>query len=338
MTEPHPFAAFVRILGRGARLSRSLDAAEAEQAMAMVLGGDVEPAQLGAFLALLRYRGETPEELTGFVRAARAAIARPSGPPLDLDWPSYADRHKQLPWFVLSALLLAENGVRVLMHGIPGETDGHAPTPAALARLGIRSCRSLDEAAAQLADGGFAFVLVDDFCPALGGLFRLRPLLGVRTVVNSLARELNPMAAPCQMQGVFHPTYLAPHQRAAQLLGQPRCAVFKGGGGEAQRNPEKPCRVATLLDGTAGEEIWPALAPDAAYPWREETGEMERLPALWAGRHVAPAAEAAVVGTAAIALRVLGRAASMEEADRLAARLWRARPKQKYAAGLAVTA
>ena len=106
-TAPHPFADFLRTIGRGATLGRPLDEAEAEQAMGMILDGAVEPVQLGAFLLVLRYRTETPAELAGFVRAARARIAERAASTVDLDWPSYADRHKQLPYFVLAALLLA---------------------------------------------------------------------------------------------------------------------------------------------------------------------------------------------------------------------------------------
>ena len=52
----------------------------------------------------------------------------PVGPVADLDRPSYADRHRQQPWFVLAARLLAVNGVKVLLHGISGYSDGYAPT------------------------------------------------------------------------------------------------------------------------------------------------------------------------------------------------------------------
>ncbi len=74
-------------------------------------------------------------------------------------------------------------------------------------------------------------------CPPLDGLFHLRPLLGLRSPVNSLARELNPFEARHQIQGVFHPTYLPLHQEAARLLGQPHAVIFKGGGGEASAIP-----------------------------------------------------------------------------------------------------
>ena len=127
VTAAHPFAEFLRTIGRGATLGRPLDETEAEQAMGMILDGAVEPVQLGAFLLVLRYRTETPPELAGFVRAARVRSVAADGIAVDLDWPSYADRHKQLPYFVLAALLLAGHGVRVLMHGIEGE--GTVTTP-----------------------------------------------------------------------------------------------------------------------------------------------------------------------------------------------------------------
>ena len=60
----HPFAPYVRILGRGKRGSRSFNRAEARAAMAMILRDEVDPVQLGAFLMLLRVKEETTDELT----------------------------------------------------------------------------------------------------------------------------------------------------------------------------------------------------------------------------------------------------------------------------------
>jgi anthranilate phosphoribosyltransferase len=325
---PHPFAGFLRTIGRGATLGRPLEEAEAEQAMAMILDGAVEPVQLGAFLLVLRYRTETPAELAGFVRAVRSRITRPTGVTVDLDWPSYADRHKQLPYFLLAALLLAGHGVRVLMHGIDGE--GPATTPAALRALGFPVCATMVEAAANLGTFGFAYLPLRMICPELEALFHLRPLLGLRSPANSLARELNPLGAPCQIQGVFHPNYLPLHQETARRLGQAHAAIFKGGGGEGQRNPDKPCRVLTVDDGVPGETIWPALAGSNQHPWRTEPLEAERLGALWRGEWAAPGPIAAVVGTAAMALKLLGRAASITEAETEARRLWQERPRRRF--------
>ena len=324
----HPFSRFIRAVGRGATLSRSLTMEEAEAAMGMILDGEVEPVQLGAFLLVLRYRKETPEELAGFVRAARARMAGVPSAAVDIDWPSYADRHQQRPYFLLAALLLAKNGLRVLMHGIPG--TGPATTPAALRAFGIQSSPNADAAAALLARGNFAYLPLQAFCPSLDRLFALRPLLGLRSPANTFARELNPFAAPCQLQGVFHPTYLTTHQETARLLGQVRAAVFKGGGGEVQCNPAKPCCVALLVDGAADEEIWPALTPKHHHAWREEDLDPNHLVDLWRGAWTAEGPVAAVVGTVAIALKLSGRAESRDEAVALARDLWDSRDTSAF--------
>jgi anthranilate phosphoribosyltransferase len=275
-------------------------------------------------LLVLRYRTEAASELAGFVRAARARLSAPTTAAVDLDWPSYADRHKQLPYFLLAARLLAENGVRILMHGIPGE--GTATTPKGLAALGLEPAANAEDAGRQLDRTGFAYLSLPRLYPKLAELFELRPLLGLRTPVHTAARELNPFRAPAQIQGVFHPTYLELHQATQIRLGQPRAVTFKGGGGEGQRTPDKPCRTLTVADGIAGEEVWPAIPyGDEAHPWRGEELEPGKLPALWQGTWSPAGPIAAITGTAALCLKLLGRAADMSRAQAAAEAMWRER-------------
>ena len=121
MHEEHPFAEFIRILGKGKNGSRSLTQDEAYRAMQMILSDQALPVQLGAFLMLMRVKEESPEELAGFVLAARESFHVPDGmPEVHLDWSSYAGKRRQLPWFVWAAMLLAANGIRVFMHGAGG--------------------------------------------------------------------------------------------------------------------------------------------------------------------------------------------------------------------------
>ena len=93
----HPFAQFVRILGKGKRGARGLTREEAREAMGMLLDDKVEDTQLGAFLMLLRHKEESAEELAGFTEAIRSRLAAP-GIRVDLDWPSYAGKKRHLPW------------------------------------------------------------------------------------------------------------------------------------------------------------------------------------------------------------------------------------------------
>jgi anthranilate phosphoribosyltransferase len=325
MTEEHPFAEYVRILGKGRNGSKTLTQAQAYAAMRMILAGEALPMQVGAFLMLIRVREETGEETAGFVAAARDSLTIPEdAPAVRLDWSSYAGKRRHLPWFVLAALLLARNGVSVFMHGIGGRDDGRIYAPEALASLGIFECKSLAEVTRAIKEQNFAFAALGNISPAINHLINLRPLLGLRSPINTVARMLNPFRAPVLMQGIFHPGYRDIHQSAALLLQQPHMAVLKGEGGEIERNPDTPCLVKSVHEGVAQEEEWPAMF--TARHLKDQTMDVQRLGALWRGDIEDEYGEATVVGTTAIALKALGQAGTMEAAQALATDLWKRRP------------
>lgn len=326
MTEEHPFAGYIRTLGKGKHGSRSLSEDEAHRAMQMILAGEAEPIQLGAFLMLMRVKEETPEELAGFVRAVKESLAVPAdAPQVQLDWSSYAGKRRHLPWFLLSALLLAGSGYKVFMHGAPGRKDDRVYTPQVLAMLGVKECSSLAEAAEAIRSRNFAFVTLQNLSPLLNDIMNLRPMLGLRSPVHTLARMINPFDAPASVQGIFHPGYRNIHQGAAALLKQPHTAVFKGEGGEVERNPDGPCLVQSVHDGVAEDEEWPAMFSGPRH-LKDETMDPSRLLSVWNGDSRDEYGEAAVIGTTAIALKTMGEADSIAAAEAKAAELWKKRP------------
>ena len=315
----------MRILGRGKTLTRSLTAEEAEAAMAMILAGQTRPEQIGAFLMLLRVKEETGEEIAGFIRAARATFAKPpDAPPVDLDWPSYAGKKRQAPWFLLAAILLAQNGWSVVMHGLDGHTEGRVYAAQALARLGFPPASDFEDAATHLRLRRFAYLPLESLNPRLAELMRLKALLGLRSPVHTLARGLNPFGAAASLHGVFHPGYVAIHRDAALALGE-RALVFRGDGGESERRPSKPCEALLIAEGGCVEARWPALLD--AQPPAEEAIDLDRLEAVWRGRAVDVYGEASVVGTAALALWAMGAEADPARAEARAQALWRARDR-----------
>ena len=332
-TAEHPFAQYVRILGKGKTSSRSLTLDEARAAMAMILAGEVEDVQLGAFLTLLRVKEESPEELAGFVMAARDALraerdrqlagAGLALPAIDLDWSSYAGKRKHYPWFLLAVKILAARGMRVFMHGASGHTINRLYTEAVLPELGMAVCGDWRGAAAALSRDGFAYLALDHISPRLGDIIQLRNVLGLRSPVHTLARLLNPLDAPFVLQAIFHPAYRASHQSAAALLGYANSCVIKGEGGEIERNPDGLCLAKQIVDGELAEEEWPALFPLRHEP--EEAFDLARFLAVWRGDETHEYGEMAVIGTLALALRVLRRADSQEAALALAAQWWRER-------------
>ncbi|HTH16115.1 MAG TPA: glycosyl transferase family protein [Magnetospirillum sp.] len=327
MTTEHPFAQYVRILGKGPNLSRALTQAEAREAMSMVLAGQVEPVQLGAFLCLLRVKTETPEEAAGLAQAIRDSITPPPGLAVDVDWASYAGKSRQLPLYLLAALALAQSGVSVFMHGAEGHTAGRVYSSEALAALGIPTATSLAQTAEQLRRHRFAYMTLEHLSPPLHAIMQLKALLGLRSPIHTVARMVNPLRAAFSVNGVTHPPYLPVHQQGALLLGDKASAAFKGDGGEVERRPEKPCEVFAVLDGLPLREEWPALVGGTRE--KEESLDLARLKALWNGTETDEIADAAIAGTIAIVLRYSGRAASVEEAEAKGRAIWQGRDRSR---------
>ena len=320
----HPFAKFIQILGKGQRGARDLTQQEAEQAMSMILAHQVEPVQLGAFLMLMRVKEETAEEVAGFANAVRKSLVRPTSfPAIDLDWASYAGKRRQLPWYLLSALLLSSHNIRVLMHGMGSGIEGRIFIPQAMQALGLKQVASLEEASAQITKSNFAFIPLQVLNNDLDLMLGLKSVLGLRSPIHTIIRMLNPLGAQASIMGIFHPGYDETHQRAAALMGDHSLAVFKGEGGEAERNPDAPCNVKLLLDGVMLDEEWPALF--SSKHLKDESMDTTRLAKLWRGEIEDEYGKASVLGTAAIALRALGRARSITDAEAQAAQLWDSR-------------
>jgi anthranilate phosphoribosyltransferase len=309
------FAGYVATLGRGPGRSRALTRIEAADAMGMLLRGEADPMQVGAFLMLLRYRGEDSGEIAGFVEGARSAT-RLADAGVDLDWPSYgAGRTRGAPWFLLAALALAGAGFRVLMHGTNAFSGGMS-VGQALALLGLPEAGSADAARRRLDGQRFAYIPMRHLCPAIDDLLGVRRLLGLRSPINTVARLLDPGDAPAGVDGVFHPPYIETHLSAAEILGRPRLLVLKGGGGEAERNPRRSVAVHLWVAGRGRAEQ--VLSPLTV----GEPDLLEPDPAaLWRGEQRHEETEARIVATIALGLLAMGRGGDAE-----ARQIWQDRP------------
>jgi anthranilate phosphoribosyltransferase len=224
-------------------------------------------------------KGETADELAGFVEAARAHVpgfgemVAPAGA---ADLPCYAGKRRAAPVFLAAALAAREAGIPVLAHG-PGRIAGRLSAGEALMAAGVRRARSLPEAQAILEGEGMAWLDIADACPPLARLLGLRPRLGVRSFANTVARLLNPMACSGQLNGVFHPPYVERMARVNALLGQPRSLVFMGAEGEPELYADRQ-KLAVWQQGEALMRVRPPEAGAPAYP-REPAGRL--LPAGW---------------------------------------------------------
>ncbi|OWJ92698.1 hypothetical protein B6S59_19215 [Pseudomonas sp. A46] len=315
----HPFAQFVRILGKGKRGARNLTREEARQAMGMLLDGQVEETQLGAFLMLLRHKEENAEELAGFTEAFRERNQAPAIT-VDLDWPTYAGKKRHLPWYLLAAKALANSGVRILLHGGGAHTAGRLYTEQMLDLLDIPLCQDWERVAASLDARQLAFIPLGAWAPQLQRMIDLRNTLGLRSPIHSLARILNPLGARCGLQSIFHPGYQSVHREASQLLGD-HTIVIKGEGGEIEVNPDATSHLYGTTAGEAWDEEWPALS--ALRHVKPESLDAGQLARVWRGEAQDDYGQLAIVATMALALRGLG--IEREEAFAEARRRWDAR-------------
>lgn len=290
----------------------------------MILRGDVEPLQIGAFLMLLRVKEESPDELAGFVQACRAHMKPPPHELwADLDWSSYAGKKHQHPWFILSLLLLAQAGYRVFIHGSAGHTPDRLYTEHAMRQLGLPVASHWRDVGQQLDAHNLSYLSLAYFCSPLEELMQLRPLLGLRSPVNTLSRMLNPLNARASLQSIFHPAYARLHQEADRILHQPCSLVFKGDSGEVEIKPQADTRLYRLHDQQAREILLPRSI--AKRIESVVTPDVESIKALWRGSADNQYGLNATLATTAAALLVLCPDINLAAAQLQATELWQNR-------------
>lgn len=315
----HPFAQYVRIVGKGKNGARSLSYDEAYQAFSMILKNEVLDVQLGAFLMLLRVKEESVDELAGFVQATRDQLNFKKLD-VDLDWSSYAGKRKHYPWFILAALTLAKHGFNIVMHGASGHTMNRVYTEQVLTYLSYPICQNDAEVEQQLQQQHFAYIPLEVISPILADLIALRNVMGLRSPIHTLARLINPFNAKATLQAIFHPAYRGSHQQAAFRLGYKNSAVIKGEGGEFERNPDAKTLICGIKDGLLYEHELPKLT-DNRSPIEEEL-DLALFKAVWDGQQSHDYGEIAVIETMGIALYTMGVCDSFEAAMQKAKILW----------------
>ena len=191
--------------------------------------------------------------------------------------------------------------------------------------MGIEPAKSLEESTEQLTATNFSYLPLRCLSPKLYEIIELRPLIGLRSPVHTLARMINPFNAPYMLQGIFHPGYSPVHQQAASLLNQPHLAVMKGEGGEIERNPDMECLVQSVHNGNLSEEIWPPMFKRRHI--KDNNLQPEHLMALWKDEIADEYAQGAVIGTLAIALQLLEKVDNIKQAYEMAEQMWNSRDK-----------
>jgi anthranilate phosphoribosyltransferase len=217
--------------------STTLSRDEARHVLTQVLAsepgeGDME---IAALLAALATRGETADELSGFVEAMRAHVI-----PLPLTEDERAslvdtcgtggDGSGTFNISTGAALVAVAAGARVGKHGNRAITS-RCGSADVLEALGVPVALSPEQAVECLRATGFMFLMSPALHPAMKRVLPVRRALGFRTIFNLAGPLTNPAGAPAQVMGVYSGSRLALAAEAMARLGVRHAFVVHGSDG-----------------------------------------------------------------------------------------------------------
>ena len=239
---------YIKEIGRGKEGARSLTRDQAADLFGQVLDGTVTDLEIGGFCLAMRIKGETPEEMAGFLDATHARLNLvPAGAVGDrpvIVIPSYNGARKLPVLTPLLALLLAREGLPVLVHGAATEST-RVYTSEVLFALGIKA----QSAIKRISNGEIAFAPTELLCAGLAHLLDVRRVVGLRNPAHSLVKLMNPCAGKSLIISSYtHPEY-AISMAATFALMQSNAMLLRGTEGEAVADARRMPQMVGFLAG-----------------------------------------------------------------------------------------
>ena len=230
---------YIKEIGRGREGARSLSREQANDLFGQVLDGEVTDLEIGGFCLAMRIKGETADEMAGFLDATHARLSRVpdnGGKPI-IVIPSYNGARKLPALTPLLALLLAREGLPVLVHGTATEST-RVYTSGILAALSIKTWNAVD----AVADADVAFAPTSLLCPGLQRLLEVRRVVNLRNSAHSVVKLMNPcMGKSLLVSSYTHPEYAVSMAATFELM-QINAMLLRGTEGEsvadARRMPQ----------------------------------------------------------------------------------------------------
>ncbi len=216
-----------------ARLLERQDLSRADMAAAMneIADGGATPAQVGAFLAALRLKGETVDEIAGAAEVMRARADR-----VRVDHPIFVDTcgtggdgQHTFNISTAAALVVAGAGLPVAKHG-NRSVSSRCGSADVLAAVGVDVEASKPVVERCLSEVGIGFLFAPKLHPAFKAVAGIRRELAVRTVFNLLGPLANPAGARRQVMGVYEPRWVPVIAGVLQALGAEHAFVVHGEG------------------------------------------------------------------------------------------------------------
>jgi anthranilate phosphoribosyltransferase len=205
---------------------------EAAAAMNTIMNGNATPAQAGAFLAALRMKGETAEEIAALARVMRAhaVTVKPVTEKTLVDTcGTGGDGAQTFNISTTSAFVAAGAGVPIVKHGNRAMSS-RCGSADVLAALGVSLVADPSVQARIVERVGIAFFFAPVYHPAMKHVAAARQETGFRTVFNILGPLSNPAGAQAQLLGVYSPGLTVTVAEVLRLLGLSRAMVVHGNG------------------------------------------------------------------------------------------------------------
>ncbi len=196
-----------------------------------LLAGNLEPAQIGAALAMIQQRGVSVDELVAGAKAMRGHVTPvpvdPAWGGVVIDTCGTGGAPKTFNVSTLAAIVAAAAGngmVRVAKHGNKSRTGrGSAEL---LEAMGVNVHATPAQQSACLRDANVCFCFAIHHHPAAKFAAPVRQSLGFPTVFNLLGPLTNPAGATRQLLGVYHPVLAEKVAHALSRLGCERAMVL----------------------------------------------------------------------------------------------------------------
>ena len=237
---------YLKEIGRGARGAKPLTREQACDLFGQVLDGTVTDLEIGAFCLAMRVKGETTQEMAGFLDATHARLHQlPASDRPVVVLPSYNGARKLPVLTPLLALLLAREGLPVLVHGAATESSRV---------LASNVLNALDippqTAIKKVANGEIAVVETALLHPGLQRLLDVRRVVGLRNAGHSVVKLMQPVDGPAVVVGSYtHPAFGTVMTELFALLGQ-TALLSRGLEGEVVCDPRRTPQLDGFVRGT----------------------------------------------------------------------------------------
>jgi anthranilate phosphoribosyltransferase len=212
-------------------LGHDLSRGEMVDLMGEIADGGATPAQVGAFLAALRLKGETVEEIVGAaqvmrdradrVRVDRAVFVDTCG--------TGGDGQNTFNISTTAAFVVAGAGVTVAKHG-NRSVSSRCGSADVLAALGVDVDAPKERVERCIAEVGIGFLFAPRLHPAFKAVAGIRRELAIRTVFNLLGPLANPAGARHQVMGVYEARWVPIIGGVLAALGSAHAFVVHGEG------------------------------------------------------------------------------------------------------------